>query len=46
MPKRYTIVFADRQTGTVRRLTIRLRPVVITLGAVLAFPVLWGSVSG
>src|SRR5688572_8131632 len=42
MSKRYTIVFADRQTGTVRRLTIRLRPVVMALGAVLAFPVLVG----
>ena len=26
MSKRYTIVLADRQTGTVRRFTIRLRP--------------------
>src|SRR5687767_7589943 len=42
MSKRYTIVFADRQTGTVRRLTIRLRPVVLALGAVLAVPVLIG----
>lgn len=42
MPKRYTIVLADRQTGTVRRLTFRLRPVAIALGAVLAFPVLLG----
>lgn len=42
MPKRYTIVLADRQTGTVRRLTIRLRPVAITFVAVLTFPVLVG----
>jgi murein DD-endopeptidase MepM/ murein hydrolase activator NlpD len=42
MSKRYTIVFADRQTGTVRRVTIRLRPFAIALCAVLAFPVLIG----
>jgi murein DD-endopeptidase MepM/ murein hydrolase activator NlpD len=42
MPKRYTIVLADRQTGTVRRLTIRLRPFALTFVAVLAFPVLVG----
>jgi murein DD-endopeptidase MepM/ murein hydrolase activator NlpD len=42
MSKRYTIVLADRQTGTVRRLTIRLRPFAIALGAILAFPVLVG----
>jgi hypothetical protein len=42
MPKRYTIVLADRQTGTVRRLTIRLRPFAISFVAILAFPVLVG----
>ncbi len=42
MPKRYTIVLADRQTGTVRRVTLRLRPVVLTLCAVVTFPVLVG----
>jgi murein DD-endopeptidase MepM/ murein hydrolase activator NlpD len=42
MSKRYTIVLADRQTGTVRRLTIRLRPFAMALCAVLAFPVLVG----
>src|SRR4030095_1727033 len=42
MPKRYTIVLADRQTGTVRRLTIRLRPFALAFVAVLAFPVLVG----
>src|SRR5919108_6006872 len=42
MSKRYTIVLADRQTGTVRRVTIRLRPVAIAMCAVLAFPVLVG----
>ena len=42
MPKRYTIVLADRQTGTVRRLTIRLRPFAVAFMAILAFPVLVG----
>ena len=42
MSKRYTIVLADRQTGTVRRVTIRLRPFAIALCAILAFPVLVG----
>lgn len=42
MSKRYTIVLADRQTGTVRRVTIRLRPFALAFVAVLAFPVLVG----
>jgi len=42
MSKRYTIVLADRQTGTVRRVTIRLRPFALAMFAVLAFPVLVG----
>ncbi len=42
MSKRYTIVLADRQTGTVRRVTIRLRPFALALFATLAFPVLVG----
>jgi murein DD-endopeptidase MepM/ murein hydrolase activator NlpD len=42
MSKRYTIVLADRQTGTVRRVTIRLRPFALALVAVLTFPVLVG----
>ena len=42
MSKRYTIVLADRQTGSVRRFTIRLRPFALAFGAVLTFPVLVG----
>jgi murein DD-endopeptidase MepM/ murein hydrolase activator NlpD len=42
MSKRYTIVLADRQTGSVRRFTIRLRPFALAMGAVLAFPVVVG----
>ncbi len=42
MPRRYTIVVADRQTGAVRRITIRLRPVALALVVVLAAPVLAG----
>jgi murein DD-endopeptidase MepM/ murein hydrolase activator NlpD len=42
MPKRYTIVLADRQTGSVRRCTIRLRPFALAFAVVLIFPVLVG----
>jgi murein DD-endopeptidase MepM/ murein hydrolase activator NlpD len=40
--RRYTIVVADRQTGSVRRFTIRLRPVMLALVLVLAAPVVAG----
>jgi murein DD-endopeptidase MepM/ murein hydrolase activator NlpD len=42
MPKRYTIVLADRQTGSVRRFTIRLRPFALAFALVLIFPVVVG----
>ena len=42
MAKRYTVVLADRQTGSVRRFTIRLRPFALTFAVVLIFPVLVG----
>ncbi|HKY21500.1 MAG TPA: M23 family metallopeptidase [Vicinamibacterales bacterium] len=42
MPKRYTIVLADRSTGSVRRCTIRLRPFALTFAGVLVLPVLVG----
>jgi murein DD-endopeptidase MepM/ murein hydrolase activator NlpD len=42
MPRRYTIVVADRQTGAVRRFTIRLRPIALALLMFLAAPVLAG----
>ena len=42
MSRRYTIVVADRQTGAVRRLTIRLRPVAIAVVVILALPVVAG----
>jgi len=42
MPKRYTIVLADRQTGSIRRFTIRLRPFALTFAVVLIFPVVVG----
>jgi murein DD-endopeptidase MepM/ murein hydrolase activator NlpD len=42
MPKRYTIVLADRQTGSVRRFTIRLRPFGLAFAVVLIFPILVG----
>jgi murein DD-endopeptidase MepM/ murein hydrolase activator NlpD len=41
-PKRYTLVLADRETGVVRRFTIRLRTVLVSTLGVLALPVLVG----
>jgi murein DD-endopeptidase MepM/ murein hydrolase activator NlpD len=40
--RRYTIVIADRSSGVVRRVTISLRPVLMTVGIVLALPILIG----
>jgi hypothetical protein len=42
IPRRYTIVIADRKTGVYRRFTVNLRPVVVTAAAVFAFPLLVG----
>ena len=39
---RYSLIVANRQTGTVRRLTVTRRPVLIILGTVLSIPVLIG----
>lgn len=41
-PRRYTVVIADRSTGTVRRITIRLWPSLAVVAGVLALPVLMG----
>ena len=41
-PRRYTVVIADRSTGTVRRVTIRLWPSLAVAAGVLALPVLMG----
>jgi murein DD-endopeptidase MepM/ murein hydrolase activator NlpD len=42
MPRRYTIVLADRRTGVTRRWTIRVRPIVAATLGVLATPILVG----
>jgi murein DD-endopeptidase MepM/ murein hydrolase activator NlpD len=42
MPRRYTIVVADRQTGAIRRVTIRLRPFAVSMFVILALPVVVG----
>ncbi len=39
---RYSLVLADRQTGTVRRFTISLYPAALAIAAVLAMPILIG----
>lgn len=41
-PRRYTIVVADRQTGAVRRLTIRLRPFAAGVVVALFLPIFIG----
>ena len=43
LSKRYTVVLADRTTGVVRRFTVRLRPVVVGLVAVVTLPILIGT---
>src|SRR5207237_1354192 len=40
--KRYTIIIADRSSGVVRRATLSLRPIFISVGIVAALPVLIG----
>lgn len=40
--RRYTILIADRTTGTVRRMTLARRPTVAVIGLILALPVLIG----
>lgn len=40
--RRYTIIVADRTTGVLRRVTLSVRPVVLTAGVVLVLPVLIG----
>lgn len=42
MSRRYTIVVADRQTGAVRRFTVRLRPLGVAMAVVLALPIVLG----
>jgi murein DD-endopeptidase MepM/ murein hydrolase activator NlpD len=40
--KRYTVVFADRTTGVVRRFTLSLRPTLTAIALLLSLPVLIG----
>lgn len=40
--RRYTFVIADRQSGTVRRFTLSLRPTLAVVTGALALPVLMG----
>jgi hypothetical protein len=42
VPKRYSIVLADRTTGVVRRFTISFWPTLAAVAAVFALPVLMG----
>jgi murein DD-endopeptidase MepM/ murein hydrolase activator NlpD len=40
--RRYSLVFADRQTGAIRRVTISLWPTLATIAGIFALPVLMG----
>jgi murein DD-endopeptidase MepM/ murein hydrolase activator NlpD len=40
--RRYTVLIADRTSGVMRRLTISLRPALLSVTAVLALPILIG----
>ena len=40
--RRYTVVIADRTSGVMRQVTLKLRTTVIAVGAVLALPILMG----
>ncbi len=40
--RRYTVIIADRSSGVVRRATISLRPLIASVVAVLAVPILIG----
>ncbi len=42
MPRRYTVLIADRSSGVVRRLTISLRAVTVTTLSVVVLPLLIG----
>ncbi|NOT45117.1 MAG: M23 family metallopeptidase [Acidobacteria bacterium] len=42
LPRRYTLVLQDPRTGTERRMTLAVRPVLFGVCAVLALPVLVG----
>lgn len=41
LPKRYSIIVADRSTGVVRRFTLAVQPTVALMLVVLALPVGW-----
>lgn len=41
--KRYTVVLADRTTGVVRRFTVSLKPVLVTVVMVVTLPMLIGT---
>ena len=42
LARRYTVVIADRASGVMRRITVRLRPTLLAVGGVLMLPVLIG----
>jgi len=45
LPKRYSLIVADRSTGVVRRLTVAVRPTLAVCAALLALPIAWTAQS-
>jgi murein DD-endopeptidase MepM/ murein hydrolase activator NlpD len=43
LSKRYTLVLADRTTGVVRRFTVSVKPVLITVVTIVTLPILIGT---
>ena len=43
LSKRYTLVLADRTTGVVRRFTVSVKPVLLTVLTVVTLPILIGT---
>src|SRR5215469_3110966 len=42
LARRYTVIIADRSSGVVRRVTINLRPFLVTVVAIASVPILMG----
>ena len=46
LPKRYSLIVADRSSGVVRRFTVAVRPTLALCAAILALPIGWTVQSG
>ena len=46
LPKRYSLIVADRSSGVVRRFTVAVRPTLALFAAILALSIVWPVLSG